>query len=1111
MVKSFPTLLCTAFNSYNSRTCLNIIWGLFFLVATFNSFEVRSQEFRFPVTEYSPKQFKVSGNESWCAVQDSRNVMYFGYSEGLLEFDGLNWNFIPVKKNTWIYSLAVDNHGIIYIGAQEEFGYLAPDALGTFIYHSLSDQLKPEQMGFTKIWRTHVTAEGVVFQDEQKIFIYNNNKLSEIFPETTFHLSFLVNNELYVRQRNIGLMKLDKGKLVLVNNNALFAQTGVFALLPYSGNQLLVATYENGLWVFDPHDKQMQVRRLATADSDLTTIRGGVVLDDGNLAFNTDTKGVLIADMEGKILSIVNKNNGLRTDEIRQLYTDNQQNLWLITNNRLAKINYHTPFSYFSDESGFNGNIYAIARYNGLLYVGTSTGLYVQQDATSSRFVVVQGFNKHVWCLKAVENSLLIGTIDGLYEIVGGKLQFINYSNVQTIHYLPQKKLAFMGGAYGLSVYEKQKQWQLVKYFSETSSISIQTIAQSEAKLNVNIELWLGTQNKGAIKMELDQNMEAQITEYSFFSIGDLGLTQDWILPFMYNDSIIYGSNVGLLKLKISNQNNDSAYSYESFKLHDTVIKKPVYLFTETEKMLWLSVDNSILSYDKQKKLWIDKPFYEADKGQIRCIYPDVNGLCWFGAADGLVRCDANRLLLLQNPFHTILRKVSSSKDSMLFGGVFFKLSDSTNLNPEISLNQTDTFIPILKYKNNSIRFEFTAPFYTNEDKILFSYFLTGYDDNWSDWNHSAVKEYTNLPEGNYIFRVKAKNVFGDTSMETTYSFSIQPPWYRTPIAYLAYSLFGFIIIILTRQLSVYRLKRQNIWLEKIVAERTAEIAAKNVRLEEQKSKIEHQNREIIASIAYASRIQQALLPPPEEIKKYLSDYFVLFKPRDIVSGDFYWVNSLDNRFVVVAADCTGHGVPGAMMSMLGISFLNEIISKQLNLQANTILNLLRDEIIRSLRQSDRDNETKDGMDISLCIIDYEQKILQFSGAYNPLYHVRKNGDNYELNEVRADKMPIGIHRKKDVAFTCSEIPFEEGDTIYMLSDGYEDQFGGEHGKKFMSRNFKSLLLTIQDKNMVEQKQILKATIENWIAYPEEHGKPYEQIDDILVVGVKLNNCTMDN
>jgi len=284
--------------------------------------------------------------------------------------------------------------------------------------------------------------------------------------------------------------------------------------------------------------------------------------------------------------------------------------------------------------------------------------------------------------------------------------------------------------------------------------------------------------------------------------------------------------------------------------------------------------------------------------------------------------------------------------------------------------------------------------------------------------------------------------------------------------------------------------------LEEKVRERTAEVV-------KQKDQIEEQKKRITDSIIYAKRIQDAILPLEENVNKYLKEIFILYKPKEIVSGDFYWVVQLDDKVYIAAVDCTGHGVPGAFMSMLGFAFLNEIVNKYKNISANEILFKLRENIVTALRQTDEIGGSKDGMDVALCIIDTDKKIIQYAGANNPLYHVASpvgmipSPHGPMLHEIKADKMPIGISRRGMNPFKNHEFQINEGDLLYLFSDGYSDQFGGSEKWKFLSCNFKKMLIENAHLPMSEQKILLDNTIENW-----KNG--HEQTDDILVIGIRF-------
>ena len=290
------------------------------------------------------------------------------------------------------------------------------------------------------------------------------------------------------------------------------------------------------------------------------------------------------------------------------------------------------------------------------------------------------------------------------------------------------------------------------------------------------------------------------------------------------------------------------------------------------------------------------------------------------------------------------------------------------------------------------------------------------------------------------------------------------------------------------RALEVYNLKQDNKKLILDLKEANQNLEQKVINRTRQ---IEQQKKDITDSIHYASRIQSALLPPEKELDRLLPSYFILNKPRDIVSGDYYWVSQKDNKVIIAVADATGHGVPGAFMSILGIAFLNEIIIKTEKVIANEILNELREKLTRSLHQTGSKGEARDGMEMALCVVDFQRNKLQYSGALRPLYFIRNN----ELNEIKGDFMPIGVYDDDENSFSNKELHFRDDDRLYLFSDGYVNQIGGPGRKTFRSQNFKQLLLDIHQRPLPEQKQSLEKVYEEW-----KHDM--DQVDDIMVMGL---------
>jgi serine phosphatase RsbU (regulator of sigma subunit)/Tfp pilus assembly protein PilF len=293
-----------------------------------------------------------------------------------------------------------------------------------------------------------------------------------------------------------------------------------------------------------------------------------------------------------------------------------------------------------------------------------------------------------------------------------------------------------------------------------------------------------------------------------------------------------------------------------------------------------------------------------------------------------------------------------------------------------------------------------------------------------------------------------------------------------------------------------YSLKRSQ-RLTTALDERRILLEKQSQELKEQREELIRQKEEIISSINYAKLIQSAILPPERYINELLNKNFIFYKPKEIVSGDFYWIKRVKNYTILVSADCTGHGVPGAFMSMLGISLLNEIVERREITQANQILNEMREQIKHSLRQVGNKEEPKDGMDLALCVIDNNNNLMQFSGANNPLYIIKNNNGKPEFKEIIADPMPVGFYLYNDESFSNHEIQLQIGDSFYIFSDGYIDQNGGDNNHRFSSSKFKKLLLDIHKEPMARQKAILEQTLKDWMG---EHS----QRDDILVIGVRL-------
>ncbi len=420
-----------------------------------------------------------------------------------------------------------------------------------------------------------------------------------------------------------------------------------------------------------------------------------------------------------------------------------------------------------------------------------------------------------------------------------------------------------------------------------------------------------------------------------------------------------------------------------------------------------------------------------------------------------------------------------------------------------------------LPHHLNHLTFFFHANDWAATEKLQYSFKMEGLSSNWSTPDGETKVDYRNLPPGHYTFKVKAIGEAGVWGEPMAYSFRIYPPWWLSWGAKIFYLLFIIGTLIGIVRWRTYRLSQRQKHLQQAVTEKTAEVVQQKKEVEtqrdlahEQRQILEEKNKEITDSITYAKRIQEAILLPDKVVKQYLPQSFILYKPKEIVAGDFYWIRQLDDCVLFAAADCTGHGVPGAMVSVVCNNGLNRAVREYQLTDPAAILNKTREIVVTEFGKSD--DAIRDGMDIALCAL--KGKKLHFAGAYNPLWIIRVNdlldmdqlpdnirtevADQFTLIEIKGDKQPIGKFTHGS-PFTTHSIDVQKGDAIYLFSDGFSDQFGGENGKKLKARAFKQLLLRLQHLSMEQQYQAIDNAFEQWKG-------DLEQVDDVCVIGVRV-------
>jgi len=1118
----------------------------------FTVLSAQVNKFGTPLSKSYPMQVTQGSENNYCITKDKFGVIYFGNDNNLvLRFDGSKWSTIPLnpENETFVRALCADDKGIIYLGGASEFGYIEPDSTGKQVYVSLTGRIATAadityagkdtsitqgsadfKFSIGEIQSIIINNSIVYFMSRRSLIIYdtNNDSLSYVnlrgLGYRQFERMFLIEGKIMLGSNVFGLFEYTGGKIVQMPGGEFFKLKTCLSILPFSDNEVIVGTDKASIYRYN---FSTGVVDSSFVDPDMFKtfkngrIYNGVRLLTGDFIFGTMDDGLYEFDKTGKYIGHwTAQNTNMLDNSVYALYTDPKVNseLWICTTASITKIYVNLPFTEISEKEDIKGSINSFCKFNGSTYVATNIGLF-KSMVTDSGTVVYKLFNNissEIFPLiKATvekDSFLLAGSIDGVYRIdKNGIISIIKgnkiITDLETIksgfiaRSILQSKIKpnrfFFGKkAQGLITLDYENgRW---KYINNISGADGMILYMSE--LDNGDLILMYKYPDGLYKVPF--NGTQQIRYNSEKGIPDVSLTcLDKI-----NGEVVLSTSIGLFKL---NEKNDSwepcdnlTGGYSKNKYIDGFFNSPhggLWVTTKEERYndIFFERRNDSIVKHKSGSLAL------IPEGSLSFVL-SIDGRTWLPKSKSIYVVDESRLtetLPGARTLFTKILKLSRGTSSVIMADNFVKV-DSDNRRYPIN------FDPLPKpqefnYKYNSLSFYWTTPYMIQEENILYSYKLDGFDNDWSKWDKVSYKDYTNLPFGKYTFHVKGLTFTNIETAEASYSFSILKPWYLTTwmiILYIIATILGVLGIIAAY---TKRLKNENIRLEGVVAERTAVVVK--------------QKEELESSIHYASRIQMALLPSQKVLSDNIKNYFVLFKPRDIVSGDFYWMTKKNERLYVVAADCTGHGVPGAFMSLLGMSFLDEIIGKQPAPRADAILNQLRLHITDSLKQVGGDDEAKDGMDMALLVIDFINQRIEFSGAYNPCFRVRRLSENeaaryaeesderpdgtmsngkYLLETIYASKMPIGISSRMGVDFVFYDWALERGVSYYLFSDGYIDQFGGEHGRKFMKKNFKKLILEMQDYPMNKQKELLEKNLKDWMGQ-------VPQIDDILVMGIR--------
>lgn len=760
-------------------------------------------EFGEPYIKYfSPKEYHAS-YQNWCVVQDKKGIMYFGNTDGILEYDGNTWQLIRTPNNSVVRSLCIDSTGRIYTAASSDFGYLAPDSIGQLRFVSLLKYLDSKYKRFGDVWDVAVAPDGVYYKTQEKIFKWNNKKII-VFDSVYAHRLYKIGNSLFVRNNGIGLLKISGNSLHLVPGGKKFASIGIYDMLPFK-NKILVTTNQNGLFLYDGHNfKQFKTE----ADSFLIKNRlyNTCELSDGRIAFATQRGGVAIIDENGRLLKIINSENGLQSDIVYDVYQDTQGGLWLAMTEGISRIEISSPFTKLDKKNTGNNFISSFSRFNGRLYTANSFGIFYL-DKASSTFKPVKGFNSGGGNFATVNGSFFASAVSGIYRIKNNNTANLVFnfdapslykSNIDT-------NIIYVTYRIGLAVLDFSKgRLRLLKRIPGISSEINNLVEDSDGSL------WIETDYEGIVHIKDGGSpvFSADIDKINIDYYNNRnGLPGNRCRVLSIDDTVLFATDEGLFRFDKQKKNfiPDSVIG-KSFTDSQNIISLSCMDYSDN---LWILAEtkdgNEMGKAIKQTNgnyLWNPDPsFRRLELNNIFAIYSDYDRaenreLLWISTDDGLIRYNpVNNKKNYMKEFPAYIRSIIINHDSLIFAG---------------TKNDSLTIGNHFPFKYNDITFRCSAISFDRPDANLYQYFLQGYDESWSNWTSEPVKEYTNLSRGKYKFFVRSKNIYGLISKEDSFAFTILSPWYFSGWAYVLYGLFFLGLLLLVRHSELKRLNKKH-------------------------------------------------------------------------------------------------------------------------------------------------------------------------------------------------------------------------------------------------------------------------------------------------------------
>jgi serine phosphatase RsbU (regulator of sigma subunit) len=1001
------------------------------------------------IRNYSYHEYK-GAPQVWDIVQDTNGFIFVATNFGISFFDGENWAKVN-NSDFQIRNLHI-NDNTIYVGGQDQFGRICTRTNGQLYFESMLNKNLAE--GY--IWNITSSDKFVIFLTKKDYFLYNkssNTTRKLALPNAKDKIKYL-NGVFYLISNEHGFAKFD------VSTGKILGQFNKFGGLDIDIAEIIQSTIPDEFilqgrnMLFKWKINGNLVENFHTPNERIEYIEG--IQNGKGYTFCTKNKGIVNYNADGLIIDNINLDHGLPMNLGNTVMLDQKDNLWYGSNNGLSQI-----FSLdYLEETEYPFDIVKTIQWKDRLYFGTGVGLFELNPESPKTIEKINliGLNTQCWDLMIFQNQLLVLSNIGVVSLQSNeKGQLIIEENVYGIHRSKMdSNRIYLGLNEGVkTLYYVNGSW-IDEGYLVTEGKRVKYIWED------GLDLFLGCYDAPNYHCKMRYFGE----ELRLESIKDIGLLgeeeHNAIRPISFEGQILFGTKSGIWVYK---KNDEYAYhdvngliSNDSLFIHRLKVDPFGRLWVIALKINFQSAKIGCFQQENDTLIFNDYYFRPYIKELFHDIYFN-DSLAYIGGNGRLLIYETTSSLI-PNPFNTTIRSVNLNSDSTIFYG------------------GTQNATPTINYEFNSLSFNVAAQDYKSKE-LFYSYYLEGFDEAWSEWDTDHKRTYTNLPEGEYALKVKAKNDYDIISSADTYLFRVLPPWYRTWWSYLIYGLFGVITIISTSKFYNNHLKLQ--------IDKSTEI-------------IKTKNKHIDYSISYAQNIQKAILPANSP-----SNSFLFFQPREKVSGDFAWFHSAKGLDYYCAADCTGHGIPGAFISILGTTLLNEIANQSKGeLEPHNMLDKARKRMTTSL-MGNGNSKSDDGMDLALISLNRKKGILKYSGANNPAYLISKHiydiekqtklGDKF-LYVLTPDYMTIGYNRKNE-SFSQMNMKVNAGDLVYLFSDGFLDQFGGLNGKKYGIKRFKELLLTISNNTLEEQYALITKEFDSW-------SQNYQQVDDVSVLGVKV-------